>query len=234
MGAAALALGGASVASGLIGAKSAQKGAKAQARAMDRATALQRQMWETGREDLAPWREAGGEAVDMLRGAYGLGGKFDGKAFEQFTSTPGYAFQLEEANKAANRAAAARGTYGGGAQMKRLQEIAQGHAASQYGDYLSGLMGISEAGRGAGSQMASQAQTYGQQMAQNAIMSGQIQADKQAAYGNILGGIIGQGAQIYGMSQSGMFSPPPSFGGYGGTSIPPSYFTEGGGMSIFN
>lgn len=65
---------GASLLSGLMGSSSAKKAAKAQERAAQQQLALQREMYETSRADLAPWRGAGESALDRLQWYLGIGG----------------------------------------------------------------------------------------------------------------------------------------------------------------
>jgi len=194
------AIAGVGALSGIYSADRASSAADAQADAARFAAQQQYKMYMQGRKDLAPWRKAGGEALEVLRGAYGLGGKFDNQAFEKFTQSPGYQFQIDEAMKNAQRQMQARGETGGGL-MRRLMEVSQGHAAGQYGNYLQGLTGISEAGRGVGANLAGMSQNYGQQMAQNAMMQGQIEAQKDITQANIVGDLINTGVGLYGMSQ---------------------------------
>lgn len=71
--AAAAAIGGAfSLAGASKGAKAAERAAQTEADAMNAATALQREMFETGREDMAPYRAVGVPALNRLASAYGV------------------------------------------------------------------------------------------------------------------------------------------------------------------
>ena len=68
------AMAGAGLASGLIGAEGAKDAAKSQAGAAAAATAEQRRQFNIGREDLAPYRQAGQGAVSALSQLLGLPG----------------------------------------------------------------------------------------------------------------------------------------------------------------
>lgn len=63
-----------SVAGGLISSRGAKKAADAQASAADRQLQLQREMYEQQREDQAPWRNVGGNALNQLAMMLGIDG----------------------------------------------------------------------------------------------------------------------------------------------------------------
>lgn len=71
---AAAAAGVATIASSAISAGAASDAANAQTQASQNANATQLQMYNTTRSDQAPWRAAGGQAVNALSQFYGLGG----------------------------------------------------------------------------------------------------------------------------------------------------------------
>lgn len=68
----ALAVG--TIASSAISAGAAGDAANAQEQASQNANATQLQMYNTTRQDQAPWRQAGGQAINALSQWYGLGG----------------------------------------------------------------------------------------------------------------------------------------------------------------
>lgn len=72
------ALAGASVLSGLFGAKSATKAADAQVEAAEKTVEEQRRQYDTTREDLAPYRSAGYNALGAIQGMLGLTGSESG------------------------------------------------------------------------------------------------------------------------------------------------------------
>jgi hypothetical protein len=95
-----------------------------------------------------PQRQVGNEAIAQLRAAL-LGGDTSG-----FTQSPGYQFRMQEGQKAIERAAAASGNFGSGANIKDLTRFGQGVASQEYGDYLSRLLGLQQIGSQATAQSA--------------------------------------------------------------------------------
>lgn len=133
---------------------------------------LQREMFETGREDLAPWREAGkGALAEMVSGMES--GRFDPSGYE-FEADPGYQFRLAEGEKALGRSAAARGGRMGGRTLKELMRYGQGLASDEYqrgyqrhagrlGDIYNRLAGVAGTGQTTSQSMANLGEMYGQQ-----------------------------------------------------------------------
>ncbi|MBN1849411.1 MAG: hypothetical protein JW932_12590 [Deltaproteobacteria bacterium] len=109
--------------------KAADKATQAQLEAADAATKLQWKMFYQNREDLAPWREAGTNAlnklVDMVETGPG-----------EFEASPGYQFRLGEGEQAINRALASRGQYDSGKAMKVLTRFNQDYATKEYDNFL--------------------------------------------------------------------------------------------------
>ena len=68
----ALALVGATAASGLIGSKASKKAAKAQVQAAQESAAVQKYIYDTTREDYKPYRDVGYGALGKLAGLYGI------------------------------------------------------------------------------------------------------------------------------------------------------------------
>lgn len=71
----ALISGGSSILGGLLGGSSAKKAAKAQEAAARAAQEEVQRQYDTTREDLAPWRTAGTNALDRLEFLLGIGGR---------------------------------------------------------------------------------------------------------------------------------------------------------------
>src|SRR4029079_15430407 len=74
MSAIAAAIAGAAVVGGVATTMASNKAASAQENAANTASNTQLQMYNTTRQDQAPWRTAGGQAVNALSQWYGLGG----------------------------------------------------------------------------------------------------------------------------------------------------------------
>jgi hypothetical protein len=151
---AALASGGGSLVSGLIGGNAAQKAAQTQADAATRAAQMQQEMFNTVNAQGAPYRAQGYNALNqigsMLPGQYtqyDASGKPIGQATgsgyltqqfgpEQFAAgmDPGYAFRLQQGQMANQRASNLAGGLIGGNALKGMQDYTQGMASQEYGN----------------------------------------------------------------------------------------------------
>lgn len=225
---------GSAVISGVV----ANKQAKAQKKASQYATnaqvqanreniEFQRELYEQQREDIAPWRDIGVQALESLnRGIES--GQFDpGKFTFNFEEDPGYQFRLAEGQKAMDRSAAARGNLLSGGQAKALTQYNQGMASQEYGnafaramqehsvesgrkgDEFNRLASMAGVGQTASQQMQSAGNVYGQQVGQgnlnignayanNALNQGNIKSNLYGAYGNIANNLISNGLTMYG------------------------------------
>ena len=139
------------------------KASKATKKAADSSAAIQQYMYDTTRADQAPWRQAGSAALTKLSSLYGLstgtgtssGASGTDSTYGGFTTSPGYQFRIDEATKAIERSAAARGALASGATMKSINNSVQGVASDEYGNYVNGLMSIAGLGQTATSGTAS-------------------------------------------------------------------------------
>lgn len=141
---------GTSVATGIMGANAARDAADTQAQAADRAAQLQyqaskdsldfqKQVYGQTREDQAPYREAGVSALGEINSGLGADGYFNqdfGPAFSftgmDLNNDPGYQFRLDEATKAIQRSAAAKGGLTSGATLKSLDRYTQDYASGEF------------------------------------------------------------------------------------------------------
>ena len=156
----AIVSGGASLISGALGSRAAGKAAKQQEKMAregigrwDEATPLihQKNLEEevaglgelerardVGAETYEPWRAAGQGGLEQLQGLLKPGGQFS----QQITAPtqgevqldPGFAFRLEQGQKATERSAAARGGVLSGGAAKSLERFAQGLSSEEYGN----------------------------------------------------------------------------------------------------
>jgi hypothetical protein len=115
--------------SALLGAYSANKAAKAQAGAADRAADLQREQFERNVELNAPFREAGITALNKL---VPLASEYTPFGMQQFQADPGYAFRMSEGMKGLERSAAARGGLLSGGTLKGIQRFGQDLGSQEY------------------------------------------------------------------------------------------------------
>ena len=188
-------------------AEAAKKQTQAAEKGQESSEDFQLTMFREGQEATAPWREVGEQALGQLAGEYGLAGPegFEGAPGAGFQETPGYQFQLAEAEKAAQRQLSAGGLSGSGAEMRELQRIAQGTAAQGYGDYLQGLRSMAGLGQTSAGQTATQATGVGANIGAgqyaSSMQAGQAAAQGAIGQANVVTSAISQGIGAYGMYQ---------------------------------
>jgi len=119
----------AGIGSALIGGSASKKASSQAAKSADQATAAQLEMYYQAREDQAPWREAGTEAVNTLLGKVMAGPG-------EYEKSPYYNFLMQEGTKGLERGAAARGRQLSGAQAKALEGYGQNLASTDYDKWL--------------------------------------------------------------------------------------------------
>lgn len=107
-----------------------EKGTKAQGKIASENLEFQREMAEMQRQDFAPWRDMGVQALDKIWTGIESGefevGKLD------LTQDPGYQFRMAEGIKAIDRSASARGKLIGTSHDKNIIRFAEGTAANEY------------------------------------------------------------------------------------------------------
>lgn len=194
LGASALAA-GASIWGASETSKAAGKAAQAQVAGADRATAAQLEMYYQGREDLAPWREAGQNALAKLTGVMETGpGEFVPE------DQPGYKFGFEEfIRKPQGQAASAAGQRLSGQSMRDLTKYASDYASTGYDNFLnryysslSPYQSLSGAGQSSAAGQAQLGAQTGRGVAQTQMASGAAQAGGIMGQANALaGGIAG-------------------------------------------
>ena len=120
--------------SALFGSRAASKAADTQVAAADRAAELQAEQFRQLREDQAPYREAGYNALaEMQRTAGNVPGAFKFGAGD-YQADPGYAFRLSEGQKALDRQAAARGGLISGGALRAAQRFGQEMGSQEFGN----------------------------------------------------------------------------------------------------
>lgn len=116
-------------------AASAQQGMNAEERMADNNLSFQREMADQQREDFAPWRDAGQNALDQI--VSGIeSGQFDPGMFDpsqiDLKRDPGYQFRMQEGVNALDASAASRGRLQSGAQQKALTKYGQDVGSQEY------------------------------------------------------------------------------------------------------
>jgi len=188
---------GGAVVGGVATAYAGKKAASAQEAAAAQASNTQLQMYYASREDLAPWTEAGQNALAQYqeRAEAGPG---------VFEESPGYQFRMGEGVKALERGAAARGGLLSGRQQKALTRFGQDYASNEYQNFLNqyyqGLQPtqwLAGTGQSAAAQQGAWGQQTGANIAQNQLAAGQAQAGGYINQANALTGAMGGGLQNY-------------------------------------
>ncbi len=188
---AALVGAGANLVGGIASADAAKEAAQTQAAAADKATELQREMYNKFLEMNTPYYEAGVNALGKItRG--------------EVQTEPGYGFRLGEGMKALERLQASRGNLLSGGAIKGGQRYAQDYASNEYGNAynrLANLAGLGETATSragaAGQNFASAVGGYGMNAA-NALAAGRV--GRTSSYTNALMG-VGQALAGYGAQQ---------------------------------
>lgn len=191
---------GAVVGSALIGGSAAKSAASTQSAAADRAAELQNQQFQQTREDYAPYREAGYNALAQLQKTAGnVPGAFKFGASD-YQADPGYAFRLSEGQKALDRQAAARGGLISGGALKAAQRYGQEMGSQEFGNAYNRALTSYNTG------VSSENQLYNRQAALAGIgqtATGQV-AQAGQNYANTAGNLMTGGAAAQAAGQVGM------------------------------
>ena len=177
-------------------AKAAQNAAKTQANAAEKASQIQKDMFEQVRGDLNPYRTAGSNALAQLMGGMGQDGQFM-KTYsgQDIYDDPSYQFRVNQGNNAIQGSAAAQGGLLSGATLKALQNYGQESASQEYQNAynrfnadqtnqynrLSNLVGI---GQNAAAQTGNAGTQTAQAIANNTMQGANSQAAGTIAAGN--------------------------------------------------
>lgn len=183
----------ASLGSAYLGSQAANRAAQTQANAADRAAqtidnssaealALQREIYGQNRADLAPWREAGGNALARLVGQWG----------ENYQQSPSYDWRRSEGLRAVDAGMSARGLRNSTARDRAAARFADGLASQDYDQWWNRGAALAGVGQTATSQGVGLAQNYANQVGAN--MTGTA---------NSLAGIYGQAGAANAAGQMG-------------------------------
>lgn len=217
-----------------MGARSAKRAGREQARAAEAATAEQARQFDLGRQDTQPWRDVGRSALNQLAALYGLqqAGAIDpttGTAaqvepdFSGFYDSPDYQFARDEGLRGIERSAAARGGLGSGNTLAALTRYSSGLATQNFNNYANRLGGVAGTGQASAENLSGQRMQLGQQAGQNMMAAGNARASGIQNAANIWMGAGNQLAGIAGYFAGNKKQPQPYGGpGYGSGQIPPT------------
>jgi hypothetical protein len=128
-----VAVAGSSLVSGYMGAKGAKDAANIQAGAADRAAALEKEMYNISREDLAPYREQGYTALKDIEAIKPfLTSQFGPGQFEQYLD-PSMEFRRRLGEQSTARMANVGGGALSGNTLRALTDYGQNLASTEYG-----------------------------------------------------------------------------------------------------
>ena len=120
---------GASLLGGMMGADATENAAAQQADASRAATEEQKRQYDLTREDYAPYRAAGVQALGQLQSAIGKQ-----PSAAEVMSDPGYQFGQDQGQQALDRKYAAAGGRMSGAAMKAASQFNTNYATTKYND----------------------------------------------------------------------------------------------------
>lgn len=179
--------------------KATQQAAQTSAAASDRASEVQREMFERQVELQEPWRQAGVNALTKLQAA----ADYTPFGMQQFQQDPGYGFRMSEGLKALERSAAARGGLMSGATGKALQRYGQDLGSQEYMNAfnryqterqarLGPLQSLAGVGQTAANTLGSAAGQYGSNIGNIMMGQGQTAANAALARGSAYAGGLNQ------------------------------------------
>lgn len=185
--------------SAVVGAVSADRAAKSQARSAAESTAAQERMFNRQVELQEPFRQAGVNALPDLIAA----SRYTPFSLEEFQKDPGYQFRLKEGLRALENRAGAEGTRISGNQLRGLvrynQELAAQDWMNSFNRYqaeraarLNPLQSLTGMGQTTAANIAGQAGQLGQNIGANIIGAGNARASGYMGVANALTGGLGQ------------------------------------------
>lgn len=164
-----------------LNAYAANKASGAQIDSTDKATAAALAMYDQNRADLAPWRNAGSEAVGRLSEMLKPGYKFE-------ATDPGYNFRMNEGQKLIERSRANSGNLFSGGTGKALTRYGQEFGANEFTNATNRLANLAGLGQSATNTTVGAGQNTAAQVGQNTIGAGNARASGYVAGSNAFTG----------------------------------------------
>jgi hypothetical protein len=200
----AVGVGGATLVGGLLGAGASRRAAAEQQATSRAAIAEQGRQYDQTRADQQPWRDAGKKAIGDLSGM-DMNRHF---TVDDFNKDPGYQFRMDEANKAMERGASARGGLQSGGTLKALSRYNQDYASGEYNNAynrfnqdqsntFNRLAAVSGIGQTANNQVGQAGQNMANNTAELLTGIGNAQAGGTMGQANAISNGIGQGMNTW-------------------------------------
>lgn len=221
----AVAVGGASLVGGLMGADASRSAANTQADAARQASQIEQQQFNQTTQNMAPWLQQGQTSLAQLGQQFGSAGSPGNTPFglQQFQASPAYQFNLDQGMQAINKGANARGNFYAPQTLQDLSKFAQGTASNEfqnaYSNYntnqnnlFSRLQTLSGAGQNAAANLGDVGTKVAGQLGSNAMGAGNVQAGgimgQANAYSGALGGVTNAGIMdlILKQQQGGLYA----------------------------
>lgn len=172
----------------------ANKAAQAQTNATDKATGVQKDMFDKTQAVLNPYVQGGNESNAELSKLLMPGG---GVNMDELRKLPGYEFALNQGERGIENSAAARGLGAAGTTAIKAGGFATGLADQTFGAQVGRLMGRVQVGENAAAGVGNAAVTTGQSVGGNIIGAGNAQAGAYMASGNAVGNLGGDLTNAY-------------------------------------
>lgn len=185
---------------GLAQAGAARSAARSQEQAAQQQLDLQREMYDTTREDISPWLESGQNALQAYMGEMGFG---EDGSYGGMQSSPAYDFMLRRGMEDVQASAAARGGLWSGATGEAMEQFRHGLASQEANNWLSRLAGLSASGQNAAAMTGSAAQNFAAGGSSALANIGNAQASGAIGFANGLQSAISGGLSMYGYSHPG-------------------------------
>lgn len=191
-----VAIGGATLISGFVGAKAQGEASEAAAAAGDRSVAEQRRQFEAMQALLAPYAAGGEEALGAQRALLGLGGPEEEQAaIDRLQQSPGFTAAIQSGEEAILQNASATGGLRGGNVQGALAQFRPQMLSNLIQQQFQNLGGITSLGQNA----AAMTGNAGMQLGSNiSSIYGDVAANQGAAgiaraqtFGNTAGSLAG-------------------------------------------
>lgn len=229
-----LIIGGATLASGLIGANAASNASQQQYGAAMAGLQFQQQMYSQNRHNLQPWITSGTNANNSLAAMYGFPGSGNENRtadYSSFLNSPDYQFAQQQGLRAVDQSAASRGLLQSGGQARAVQQFGQGLAGQQFGNYFQRMLSMSQYGMNAASSLAGVSTQAGSNISNSYGNAGQALASGTIGGANAVTGALGSGVNNLMMYSALNRSPSSYAGGMQITAPQVGNYAYGGGAA---
>ena len=173
------------VGSAAVGVGSSLLGGSSQRKAQRKAQQRQDAAWGRQQQILAPYTNAGENALSQLEGLNA--GNYSG-----FEGSPDYRYAKQEMTDSVDSNAAARGTLYSGGHTADLTSNINGLASQNLGNYRNSLTSIAQLGSNAATTMSNAAGQYGSNSSNLELAAGDTKSQTIGAIGGGLQNMLGQ------------------------------------------